>query len=242
MRTNLSWCTPVVVAVSFTACATDQVVVPTDARLAGMPVVVPAGATILRVSPNHPDNQHVGERRVANRFAPNPTMNSPLANNEDPPPGTDAILTYFAEAQTAEWRADASGGAYTNAGIAWVSAASDVWYYPDLAIPTHDQWDCARFNACTWAWDYGAECDVGDYKLSVYTDADAHWLTAWANSDEKGPAHKQDMCGPGNTGGGYGGGDPGGGGTGDWHCDTYIVERSDDNGQTWYVVEVLSTC
>ena len=194
-------------------------------------ITVPAGGKSLPTTP----------KRQAGRFTP-PFVDAPVANNEDPPPGTDAILTYFAEAQTSEWRADGSGGAYTNAGVAWVAVNSESFMYWGTQLPYHDWWDCSGFNACTWAYAFGAECDIEDDKLSVYTDARADWLTAYASSDQRGPAHKVDMCGPGNTGGNNGGGDPGGGGTGDWHCDTYIVERSDDNGQTWYVVEVVSTC
>ena len=129
------------------------------------------------------------------------------------------------------------------------AATVDAWAYPDIAVgyefpqsvpaiycpeipPSNGQgYVCSRGQA------YEVNCRApGGSRIDVISEHNGRWTNGARGF---GTLRDEKQCLPTGGGVGGGGGDDGGDGR---SCTTYIIEQSDDGGNTWYEVGRYTVC
>jgi hypothetical protein len=223
----------------------------------GLAVVICAGGALTSCSPDHATAPQVQTRaRVLNgltsramtqdevrRFiekhgsqrardalrAPRPA----LTEGEDPP--GDARLFVFSSSWVENFSADVAGGAAVSAGQAAVQAVGSSELQQGHYISNHyDDEGCYGWNNCSYGAHWPVNCQEDDWSIHNSTYGQA----LWNNAHSEATATSGHKC---LWEGSPGGPDNGPDGAGS-DCDVYIVERSDDGGQSWYVTDSWSEC
>lgn len=157
-----------------------------------------------------------------------------LTEAEDPP--GDAIMYIQSASDASNFSASVSGAVWINAGHAVVQADIDSDYAQGRAVPLSYSDSCYGWDSCAKGRIWAINCEEDDFTVHGATTGQALWASAYAPPRT---IRSGAMCTwPGSPGGGTSGPAEGS----NLHCDYYITERSDDGGETWYVVETYSTC
>lgn len=133
--------------------------------------------------------------------------------------------------------AEISAGSWgsRNSGIPWVNMNEFGRIQIGYQIPTSADGYCSGPTGfCEWATMRSADCETLGTTVDSWSQHGGVWPSG-ARGD--GTLEKFRQCTPPSGGGG---GD--GGGTGQTNCTTYIIERSDDGGNTWREWQRITVC
>ena len=133
------------------------------------------------------------------------------------------------------FNAYAVGGGYVDAGTAWVTAEGEATLQQGHYIPDTKSGSCGNVNSCTWSAYWPVNCDEDDFTIETNSSANATWV--FSHAGPVSTAHSWFCTWPGSPGG------AGGGSTyPSASCEYYIVEESNDGGETWHQIAAFSSC
>lgn len=159
------------------------------------------------------------------------------ANSEccaEPSPDAPRRLYSYASAFASGTSGDVVGGAFVDAGAAWVTADGIGSYQEGYSIPYSQTDDCSGVNSCAWGIQWEVRCDEVETTVSSQNTAEAWWVFSHAGPLLSRAGYR---CAPSSSGSG---GEP----TSDGgpNCETYIIEVSNDGGQTWREIGRVTVC
>jgi hypothetical protein len=164
----------------------------------------------------------------------------------EPPPDAARYLWVHSGSYVSGYSADAEGGAFIEAGggNAWISVSSTTKVSQGRQIPNYYDNNCYAVNQCSWGRYFNVNCYDDDFEVTSSTTGSAYWV--WTRA---GPATARSgyFClapagafgGGGDDTGDFTEGPTSGGGK---DCNYYIIEQSDDGGNTWREIGRFSDC
>jgi hypothetical protein len=151
---------------------------------------------------------------------------------EDPPPGVEPQLYSGAFADATGESGVATGTANTTGGNAFVSVSGEASVAAGKAEPDVHPESCVGWNHCAWNEFFTINCSADTWTVTATSTASARWYSV-----RKGPKEtsQSSTCEPNRNGGSSTT-------TTDEDCLDYVIEISNDGGQTWEYWGTASGC